>query len=162
MELICYSQVSEHSKRDNTLLGKPRTAILYDLDNSGKRPKDSLRILTDSHAIYREFLRKPRPGSRVEGHRHHLRPDRRPPGRGGGRARPQELLQPHARGVSEDADEEEVGDEGGPHLHHLHHRVLQDEEELLAGVLEWSAAAAWHKTARTVSSARTRSTGKPA
>ena len=66
MELICYSQVSEHSKRDDTLLGKPRTAILYDLDNSGKRPKDSLRILTDGHAFYREFLRKPRPGSWVE------------------------------------------------------------------------------------------------
>ena len=58
MELICYSQVSEHSKRDNTLLGKPRTAILYDLDNSGKRPKDSLRILTVGHAFYRVFLHR--------------------------------------------------------------------------------------------------------
>ena len=58
LELICYSQVSEHSNRDDTLLGKPRTAILYDLDNSGKRPKDSLRILTVGHAFYRVFLHR--------------------------------------------------------------------------------------------------------
>ena len=58
--------MAEHSKRDDTLLGKPRSAILFDLDNSGKRPKDSLRILTDGHLYFREHLRKPKPGSWVE------------------------------------------------------------------------------------------------
>ena len=58
--------MSEHSKRDDTLLGKPRTAILYDMDNSGKRPKDSLRILTNGHIYYREYLRKPKPGDWLE------------------------------------------------------------------------------------------------
>ena len=61
-----YFQVSEHSKRDDSLLTKPRTAILYDLDNTGKRPKDSLRILTNGHVYYREFLRKPKPGDWLE------------------------------------------------------------------------------------------------
>ena len=58
--------MSEHSKRDDSLLTKPRTAILYDLDNTGKRPKDSLRILTNGHVYYREFLRKPKPGDWLE------------------------------------------------------------------------------------------------
>ena len=61
-----YFQVSEHSKRDDSLLTKPRIAILYDLDNTGKRPKDSLRILTNGHVYYREFLRKPKPGGWLE------------------------------------------------------------------------------------------------
>ena len=61
-----YFRVSEHSKRDDSLLTKPRTAILYDLDNTGKRPKDSLRILTNGHVCYREFLRKPKPGDWLE------------------------------------------------------------------------------------------------
>ena len=59
-------QMSKHSKRDDTLLGKLRTAILYDMDTSDKRPKDSLRILTNGHIYYREYLRKPKPGDWLE------------------------------------------------------------------------------------------------
>ena len=51
-----YFQVSKHSKRDDLLLSKPRTAILYDLNTTLKRPKQSLRILTNYH----EYLRKPK------------------------------------------------------------------------------------------------------
>jgi hypothetical protein len=58
--------VSKHSKRDDTLLGKLRTAILYDMDTSDKRPKDSLRILTNGHIYYHEYLRKPKPGDWLE------------------------------------------------------------------------------------------------
>ena len=36
------------------------------MDNTGKRPKDSLRILTNGHVYYREFLRKPKPGDWLE------------------------------------------------------------------------------------------------
>ena len=55
-------QVAEYSRRDASLLSKPRTAILYEPDSSGRPPKSSLKILTEGHQYYRQVFKKPKPG----------------------------------------------------------------------------------------------------
>ena len=53
-------QVGEYSRQDASLLSsKPRTAILYEPDSSGKL---SLKILTEGHQYFRQVFKKPKPG----------------------------------------------------------------------------------------------------
>ena len=52
--------MSEHSRRPDTLLAQPRTAILYELNHNGTRPKDALKQLTIGHQYFRQHLDKPK------------------------------------------------------------------------------------------------------
>ena len=61
-----YFQVSEHSKRPDGLLTQPRTAILFEANHNGSRPKDSLKKLTVGHQYFRQHLEKPK-GSQYPG-----------------------------------------------------------------------------------------------
>ena len=54
--------MAKHSRRDASLLSKPRTAILFEPDSSGRPPKESLKILTEGHQYYRQIFKKPKPG----------------------------------------------------------------------------------------------------
>ena len=54
--------MAEYSRRDASLLSKPRTAILFEPDSSGRPPKESLKILTEGHQYYRQIFKKPKPG----------------------------------------------------------------------------------------------------
>ena len=53
-------QVSEHSKRPDGLLTQLRTAILFEANHNGSRPKDSLKKLTVGHQYIRQHLEKPK------------------------------------------------------------------------------------------------------
>ena len=55
-----YFQVSEHSKQPDGLLTQPRTAILFEANHNGSRPKDSLKKLTVGHQYFRQHLEKPK------------------------------------------------------------------------------------------------------
>ena len=50
----------EHSRRPDLLLSQPRTAILFELNHNGTRPKDALKQLTIGHQYYRQHLDKPK------------------------------------------------------------------------------------------------------
>ena len=52
--------MSEHSRRPDDLLTKPRTAILFELNHNGTRPKDSLKQMTVGHQYFRQHLEKPK------------------------------------------------------------------------------------------------------
>ena len=53
-------KVSEHSKRPDALLTQPRTAILFEANHNGSRPKDSLKQLKVGHQYFRQHLEKPK------------------------------------------------------------------------------------------------------
>ena len=52
--------MTEHSRRPDLLLSQPRTAILFELNHNGTRPKDALKQLTIGHQYYRQHLDKPK------------------------------------------------------------------------------------------------------